>query len=78
MLAVIVCVKRRNARLDGKDHVVVTNIVGLYTKLACMESYATDSICANCVGLPWALKSLKNFKRVPQSLVLYVSINKFA
>ena len=63
--------------LDGKNHVVVTDnyfsSVGLYTKLASMETYATGTVCVNCVELPNALKTLKNFHRIPQSLVLFVS-----
>ena len=55
--------------LHRKGHVVVIDnyffSVELFTQLASIETYATCTIQANCIGLSHALKSLKNFNHVP-------------
>ena len=62
--------------LHGQGHVVVTNNyfsrVGLFMKLANLETYATGTIRSNRVGLPLQLKNLKSFTRMDQGMACNV------
>ena len=62
---------------------VVTNnyfsSIGLFIELANVETYATSTIRANQVGLPFQLKNLRSFTPVDQGMECNVEpVNTFS
>ena len=60
--------------LHGKGHVVVIDnyfsSVDLFIELASLETYASNTMRANQVGLPIELKKLRSFNHVDQKFSL--------